>query len=345
LAAPISLDYREAPLDEVLKSLRNKTHLSIMVDESALKRLNMTEQRRISVKFSDITVKDALGLILQAADSRLTYRITDECVFITDGEKPAEDDPAQTEKPMSKADELKSVLRNVEKANERAQRELLRAQQQLRAEQDKSETDRQQEAKDLLPLRPKIADKEREVEEKHRLIDENRRALMDLQIRRQAELKKAAETDPRRQRQMQLRELEDAEAAKLEGTWKMVATHFDGRDIPNAKSSPKWVFQGHKIAVNVEKPGTDDDVILFETKDQWSTFFVNPTKTEKQLTIVGKNLLMQAIYRLDGDTLTVCSFGRSEVDRPTSFEPTKGDVQTHIVWTLRRIKPEAKQSF
>jgi uncharacterized protein (TIGR03067 family) len=299
LAAPISLDYREVPLDKVLEGLRDKTNLSIMVDESALKRLDVSQQRRISVMFSDIAVKDALRLILQAADPRLTYQVKEDCLFVTAPDENPSGGSGAPPAPAGDADPLKQQLRRLEQQNEATRRELIRLEEQLKLKAEREKP---------------------------------------------TSIQRVTEADPRRQRQTQLRELEDAEAAKLEGTWKMVATQFDGRDIPDAKSSPKWVFQGHKIAVNVEKPGTDDDVILFETKDQWNTFFVNPTKTEKQLTIVGKNLLMQAIYRLDGDTLTVCSFGRSEVDRPTSFEPPRDDVLPLIVWTLRRVDHDSRQS-
>jgi hypothetical protein len=56
------------------------------------------------------------------------------------------------------------------------------------------------------------------------------------------------------------------------------------------------------------------------------------------MTIVGKNMLIQAIYKLDGDTLTVCFFGRSEVDRPTSFKPTKDNELPLIVLTFHRVE-------
>ena len=101
LAAPISLDYREVPLDKVLEGLRDKTNLSIMVDESALKRLNMTEQRRISVTFSDIAVKDALRLILQAADPRLTYQVKEDCLFVTAPEEKPTDSAAAPPRPRT----------------------------------------------------------------------------------------------------------------------------------------------------------------------------------------------------------------------------------------------------
>ena len=40
-------------------------------------------------------------------------------------------------------------------------------------------------------------------------------------------------------------------------------------------------------------------------------------------------MLVQAIYQLDGDTLTICYFGRSEADRPTSFKPKEDDFLPH----------------
>jgi hypothetical protein len=46
-------------------------------------------------------------------------------------------------------------------------------------------------------------------------------------------------------------------------------------------------------------------------------------KSPAELTIYGENSLMQAIYAIEGDRLTIAFYGRSEVDRPPGFVEAK----------------------
>jgi uncharacterized protein (TIGR03067 family) len=301
LAAPISLDYREMPLDKVLESVRDKTNLSIMVDESALKRLNMTEQRRISVTFSDIAVKDALRLILQAADPRLTYQVKQDYLFVTAADEKPTDGAAAPLTPGGNADPLKQQLQRLEQQNEATRRELIRLEEQLRVEREKA----------TVPSKTP---------------DDSR----------------ATDADSRRARLIQLKKQQADELTKLAGTWKIIATHFNGREQSKMGEWMTCEFRGHDVSID-QKIGQENEGVRND-HHSW-TYHINSTKVPKEMTIYGANMLMQAIYQLDGDTLKICFFGISEHDRPTSFEPTKDDVLTPIVETFRRVKADPKQSF
>ncbi len=294
LETPINLEYQDSPLDKVLKDIRNKTNLSIMVDESALKRLDLSSDRRITVKLSDLPAKDALRQILQAADPRLVYEIKPDCLFITAPENKANTGPHESTGEGGNSDRLNQQLRRLEQQNEETRRALVKLEEQLKAEQNKPQTG-------------------------------------------PTYIKRATEKDVRLARLYQLQEREKSEAEKLAGTWKVVTVEADGNEHP-VSHAQSWEFQGHEVAV-----GTADD--NGQREHNSFMYFVNPLKSPQEMTIYGKNMLIQAIYRLDDDTLTICYFGRSEVDRPTSFTPTKDNDLPLVVTTLHRADRTHKQSY
>jgi uncharacterized protein (TIGR03067 family) len=305
LAAPISLDYREVSLDKVLEGLRDKTNLSIIVDESALKRLNMTEQRRISVTFSDIAVKDALRLILLAADPRLTYQVKEDCLFVTAPDEKPSGGSGAPPTAAGNADPLKEQLRRLEQQNEETRRELIRLEEQLRAEREKAS----------VPSK---------TPDDRRATDADSRQARAVQL------------------VIQLKKQEAEELTKLAGTWRIIATHFNGREQSKMGAWMTCEFRGHDVSID-QKIGQENEGVRND-HHSW-TYHINSTKVPKEMTIYGTDMLMQAIYQLDGDTLKICYFGFSEHDRPSSFEPTKDNVLTPIVWTFRRVKADPKQSF
>lgn len=62
------------------------------------------------------------------------------------------------------------------------------------------------------------------------------------------------------------------------------------------------------------------------------TFRIDPGKTPKELdlrnTAKGKMETWRAIYKIDGDTLTVCQAEDSTGARPKAFKATKGVILT-----------------
>jgi uncharacterized protein (TIGR03067 family) len=129
-----------------------------------------------------------------------------------------------------------------------------------------------------------------------------------------------------------------AELEKLRGKWKQVSVEIDGRERGG--------------------PGTAEVVITID-KDNWKTvspkelpeikFAIDPAKDPKTFDRIRKDkddakkdVVDKCIYKLDGDTLTICSgytpggkkaeYGTAE--RPKEFKTTGGGV----IFVYKRIK-------
>ena len=247
--------------------------------------------------------------------------------------------------PTGRTDEMKLQLRQMELEDYKWKLKVARAVEQLRAEREKSESEIMHEADAERPLRAQLQELDLRIQEKKELIQEIQNEILDIQLKRQADLKRATEADPRHDPVAQFQDQEKAELAKLEGTWKFVSLIIGAKDYSaeTCKNSPTWTFHRHEIVVVEDKPDGGSDVILLAPGDGYRVF-VNPTKKEKQMSIVGKDLLAQGIYRLDGDTMMISCFEGSEFDRPTSFKPSTDDVRPRWVCTLRRVNGQSKQS-
>jgi type II secretory pathway component GspD/PulD (secretin) len=81
LTTPVTLNWNNAPLRQVIEDLRAWEGLTIYVDDKALADLNISLDHPIDVKFEQISLKAALKLLLKSPG--LTYIIQDECLQIT----------------------------------------------------------------------------------------------------------------------------------------------------------------------------------------------------------------------------------------------------------------------
>ena len=113
-----------------------------------------------------------------------------------------------------------------------------------------------------------------------------------------------------------------AAAKELQGTWKVTEFHTargssaveDGRIIP-------YTFEGNKLIT----VGPGDVRVEIEYR-------LDPTKSPKQIDqrfaggVIGP-WIAKGIYKLEGDTLTICYGGR-DVARPTEFAAKPGDERT-----------------
>ena len=120
-----------------------------------------------------------------------------------------------------------------------------------------------------------------------------------------------------------------AERAKLQGNWRFVSMEVQGQHRADMEfSKSKVVFQGDQWTVS------EDHRIAAQ-----SFFRMDPTKTPKTIDIVDidKGRLIRGIYKLEGDTFTVCDRGAEKDGRPAEFA-TRPDSGLVLV-VLARAKP------
>ncbi len=80
LDTPISLGYKEAPFDEVLKFISTNMGQNILVDKLALMQAMLESSTPVSVTLRDVATRTALRKVLQ--DQQLTYIIKDETIQV-----------------------------------------------------------------------------------------------------------------------------------------------------------------------------------------------------------------------------------------------------------------------
>jgi RNA polymerase sigma factor (sigma-70 family) len=126
------------------------------------------------------------------------------------------------------------------------------------------------------------------------------------------------------------------DAEKIVGTWAIVSAERGGKKVPEEMfKDGKWVFAADgKVTAKFrgERAG------LGEAPELKGTYKLDPAEKPKEITITTEDGKTQpSIYKLDGDTLTVC-MGDSDVakERPTEFATKEGTKA--MLFVLKREK-------
>jgi uncharacterized protein (TIGR03067 family) len=106
---------------------------------------------------------------------------------------------------------------------------------------------------------------------------------------------------------------------KLQGEWEAVSSAWGGKGLPaDVVKKTKLLFKG------------DEYVLSRNGRDYTVGFRLDPTKTPKEFDAQsaaggkGKAEVRKGIYKLEGDTLTICAALHAEGDRPKEFKSSDG---------------------
>ncbi|MFO0866642.1 MAG: hypothetical protein U0744_18715 [Gemmataceae bacterium] len=81
LKQPINLNFKDTPLDQVLRDLQVMSGINVVPDKAAFQENNISLQQPMSLEVENISLKSALNILLKQA--RLTYVIKDEVLSVT----------------------------------------------------------------------------------------------------------------------------------------------------------------------------------------------------------------------------------------------------------------------
>jgi RNA polymerase sigma factor (sigma-70 family) len=117
---------------------------------------------------------------------------------------------------------------------------------------------------------------------------------------------------------------------KIQGEWKVDSAKANGQ-APQGEEADRikdatWTITADKIT------------ITFKGEDRISTYEIDPAAKPKTIDIMSeKEGTFKGIYKVEGDTLTICSaIGRPARERPTEFDSKEGSGTMLIV--LKRVK-------
>ncbi|VTR91360.1 sigma-70 family rna polymerase sigma factor : RNA polymerase sigma factor, sigma-70 family OS=Singulisphaera acidiphila (strain ATCC BAA-1392 / DSM 18658 / VKM B-2454 / MOB10) GN=Sinac_5383 PE=4 SV=1: Sigma70_r2: Sigma70_r4_2 [Gemmata massiliana] len=142
-----------------------------------------------------------------------------------------------------------------------------------------------------------------------------------------------AGTEPPGLTAAQLQEKEKAAMDAMKGTWLLQKTFMDGKEQDNQFEYWRWHFDGRDVK-------SEYKMLDGTTHEGSSTVTINPTTNPPEMNVYNKESLLLAIYHQDGDRLKIAILGRSEVERPRSFDPKDKRVRGMplIIWELKKRK-------
>jgi uncharacterized protein (TIGR03067 family) len=130
------------------------------------------------------------------------------------------------------------------------------------------------------------------------------------------------------------------EQEKLQGKWKAISIEMRGQASPAPAGAELFLLiDGNKWTIEVYNQAGEKVAVLGQF-----TFQIDPTQTPKTIDLIDQERIDKAvdkcIYKLDKDTLTVCSpnMGRtvdSNKQRPREFKTADGGT----IRVLKRVEP------
>ena len=128
---------------------------------------------------------------------------------------------------------------------------------------------------------------------------------------------------------------QEKKAEKLDGSWVIVGMEKGGEKLPDE------FFKKAPEKERTVRIAGDKLIAMKGDKEDSLTVKFDPTKTPMQLTATetkgGKPETSVGIYKLDGDTLTICMVeSEKEADRPKEFKTAKDSKAMILV--LKRQK-------
>lgn len=124
------------------------------------------------------------------------------------------------------------------------------------------------------------------------------------------------------------------ELEKLQGTWELVEVIHSGRVVPKeGLVGGKVVFSGDQMTLTESAKDTEPRKFKVVLKPDLNPKGIDTIALNRD----NDNTVSPGIYRLEGDTLKMCSPNVKELkERPTEFKSDKGSKV--VVLTLKRVK-------
>jgi uncharacterized protein (TIGR03067 family) len=121
--------------------------------------------------------------------------------------------------------------------------------------------------------------------------------------------------------------LAESELDRLQGSWRIESSLWNGVADPEVVKSVTIVIQGHNF-IWVDRDG----------KRRMDTIRLMPGQHPRAIDYwtKGKNQVSLGIYSLEGDTFTWCAAGGNNKVRPTSFASGRGSKQSLMVLRRKR---------